>query len=246
MRAYYASGFDFLEPERLLSTGQVFTCRTSEEILDVICRAYMPGDFVPCDVGVRDTDTADTDHPDTEDGRQIASTSCPEPTTRVLDPHQRVCEVAKLARPWTTADPYNHFFRTAVTPLLTDAGVAFRGLELEPTHQELLRYGIGGHFLAHSDRALSPTHLGTLLLVLPSADMEGGELVVETGPGLQILGADVQSPLVVYLPLGVVHSVRPVSAGTRYVAKAAVFGRMLAPDGIEQDQPYRPDQPRSD
>ena len=59
---------------------------------------------------------------------------------------------------------------------------------------------------------------------MPSEDCEGGALV-SNGRRLTP-GANVD--VLVFLPLGTPHLVTPVTAGVRWVAKAAVF---VAPDG---------------
>lgn len=94
--------------------------------------------------------------------------------------------------------------------------------------QELLLYSEGGHFAMHVDRNRGPGHVGTVLYVLPSLDMEGGRLEAQVDPmsdDLVDLGGDpgTNSAYVAYLPLDVPHRVTPILRGTRLVLKAAVF-----------------------
>jgi hypothetical protein len=101
------------------------------------------------------------------------------------------------------------------------------GLSLETVtfaDWELLRYEEGGFFIAHFDRQRGPCHVGTLLLVAPSADIAGGELLDEDGVPAWSTG----EPHVVFVPLGVRHRVAVVTSGSRVVAKAAVHGIVSA------------------
>ena len=45
-----------------------------------------------------------------------------------------------------------------------------------PTHPHPLRYGVGSFFSEHVDRDRGDEHVGTLLLIQPTEDCEGGLL----------------------------------------------------------------------
>jgi hypothetical protein len=143
---------------------------------------------------------------------------------RVLDP-ARVC----LKRHGGWLPHASLAVERVVAPLLARAGVTeFR---LPEEHQEALLYSVGGVFEAHVDRRLGLDHMGTLLLVAPSADLQGGVLYsmeadgprrfVAVGPG------DGGEPYAAFVPLGVPHRVSEVTRGSRVVGKAAVFGKKL-------------------
>jgi predicted 2-oxoglutarate/Fe(II)-dependent dioxygenase YbiX len=91
---------------------------------------------------------------------------------------------------------------------------------------EVLRYGVGCHFEEHVDRVRGADHIGTLLFVVPSEDLEGGDLVIRDAEDQPPTGA---SPYIVFIPLNVPHSVTLVTKGLRYVAKASVHARLLKP-----------------
>ena len=61
-------------------------------------------------------------------------------------------------------------------------------------------------------------HVGTLLRIMPSEECEGGALVVQGRRVTPWRNAD----CLVFIPLGVRHLVTHVTAGGRWVAKAAV------------------------
>ena len=91
-----------------------------------------------------------------------------------------------------------------------------------------LRYTEGGFFAAHTDSAMEPGHVATLILIPPKSysDYEGGELVVHHGPDhcpsgsasfqQQTIAAHPEHFTLVALPLGTLHEVAPVTRGTRY------------------------------
>jgi hypothetical protein len=158
------------------------------------------GDWRPCDVG------------DLSDGR------------RAMDATSRVCEVAP-ASAWVTDD--NLMFEAAGA-LLVKSAVDVSDVEFHDF--EVLRYGPGSFFAAHTDRPRSKDHLGTLLAVVATEDAAGGELHV----GDVSVGMD--KPYLTFIPLGRLHSVTAVTAGSRYVAKAAVYGTTT--DNVEANKAF--------
>ena len=198
--------------------------------------------WAPCDVGYE---------PDAEtDG---ASCSCfgrgARPRPRKEDPKVRACERAEVVRDWVVLNNpprkgCGPFETRVVVPLLQAAGISIRNLRTPLCNQELLRYTTGGHFVSHCDRVLGDFHLGTLLLIVPDEDIGGGELEVRAQEVVPVATyrawvhtlphdpVDVlpgREPLCVFIPLGTPHRVVPVTAGTRLVAKAAVFGVPIDP-----------------
>ena len=224
-RGYFAVGFrhgSFMHSSAL----PVCMCRVNsvEDMAPVLATLCGP-DYVPvpCDVG-------------------IAGTSA-----RVLDLRQRACTKTPLAHSWITPTKYDW----VVTRVLAMAGVSFQGLTAPLQFQELLRYDVGGHFGVHCDRQLGDTHLGTLLLALPSPDLVGGTLDMDCwdlsreDTAVAANAVPGTSSAAIFIPLGVRHSVCPVLAGYRLVLKASIFGSMRAPgQGYDPHQPVG--HPRSD
>jgi hypothetical protein len=124
--------------------------------------------------------------------------------------------------------------RECVRAVLDGACVAFKKQPPVFGDFEVLQYGVGSFFALHSDRVrVHPSgrrHLGTLLLVVPQPDCDGGKLVVHVAMPYCASSTDrivvVSRPSMVFLPLGVVHEVTELLAGARWVAKAAVFGKV--------------------
>jgi hypothetical protein len=135
---------------------------------------------------------------------------------RIADSSARVCEVASAVS-WITE--HHLMFQTAGA-VLAEAGVSLAAVQFRD--YELLKYRQGSFFAAHVDRLRGPGHLGTLVVVVATADAIGGELCLDDVP----FGKD--TPYLAFIPLGRMHSVTPVTAGTRYVAKAAVYGTTTA------------------
>jgi hypothetical protein len=118
------------------------------------------------------------------------------------------------------------------TAHVLQAGVP--GLVLETvtfSDWELLEYGEGGFFVAHLDRPRGPSHVGTVLLVVASEDIAGGELLHEDGTP----ACSTTEPHLVFIPLGVKHQVTVVTSGSRVVGKAAVHGTVSADPSVRQD-----------
>ena len=94
---------------------------------------------------------------------------------------------------------------------------------------EILRYDIGSHFVEHLDTLHGPHHIGTLLLIFPSENMEGGELFINNKYNrcneIQDTEIKVSDYLqhAVYIPLGTFHRISPIINGHRIVFKAAIF-----------------------
>ena len=137
--------------------------------------------------------------------------------TRVAETITRVCETASSTA-WV--DPDNQMFVGAAQDVLAESGVDLATVRFGD--YEVLKYGPGSFFAAHADRTRGDGHIGTLIAVVASEDAVGGELYVDE----ERVGKD--KPYLVFLPLGRVHSVTPITAGTRYVAKAAVYGNTSA------------------
>lgn len=92
---------------------------------------------------------------------------------------------------------------------------------------QILKYEKGGHFVAHTDSKISANHLATGLLYPPHdfSRYEGGELVVVKNDQTEeiIRTSDFKQWTLIHLPIGVIHYVKPVTSGTRYVFKRAVM-----------------------
>ena len=173
------------------------------------------GGWGDCDYGIRGTDK------------------------RATDPTVRVCKrkaVASWVSPFTLPS-----LRELIKKAIVDADDGEVGA-MAFLDCELLRYEVGGHFAVHvdahlPDRPISETeeyvHLGTLLMAIPSADMEGGRLYVPH----RLRRGDVfpkRLPHAVVLPLGIAHGVTPVKRGSRCVAKASIFTRVRIPTAAER------------
>jgi hypothetical protein len=74
------------------------------------------------------------------------------------------------------------------------------------------------------DRDRGNEHIGSLLLVTPSRDCEGGALY----SGTDRLSA-AKGPYIAFIPLGFVHHVDKVTRGSRLVAKASVHTGSVLP-----------------
>lgn len=154
---------------------------------------------------------------------------------RVVDAAQRSALRSSLdeAAPWIEA---GYGFSQPVEEKLHAlgiVGVSFHHGDFSSCGQELLQYNEGGHFTWHRDRVVDEEeHVGTLLLVIPSPDMEGGVLKVASSEdgsdSVDIVCPEsahtTSTAFMVYLPLDVWHTVTPVTKGTRFVAKAPVLG----------------------
>jgi hypothetical protein len=88
---------------------------------------------------------------------------------------------------------------------------------------EVLKYTVGGFFAEHVDRSRGTDHLGTVLAIFGTEDVEGGDL--RTG-GDVVWPAGCRQPHLVFISLGVNHEVTRVRKGERYAAKASVFGHV--------------------
>ena len=148
--------------------------------------------------------------------------------SRVMDATSRVCKMAR-ASAWVTDD--SPMFEAAGV-LLVEAAVDLRTVDFGDF--EVLRYGPGSFFAAHTDRSRGEGHLGTLVAVVATEDAAGGELHVDTADGDVSVGLD--KPYLTFIPLGRLHSVTPVTAGSRYVAKAAVYGSTT--DDVKANEAY--------
>ena len=124
-------------------------------------------------------------------------------------------------------------FSQELRKLLTD-NLKIKGVVLKDF--EIIKYDTGSFFSNHLDRHRGAGHLGTLLLIYPSADLVGGSLKVngkiikveqegeaQVGVGEQSIPTPTPTPMIVYIPLGLYHEVDRITAGHRYVLKSAVF-----------------------
>ncbi len=174
-----------------------------EKITEYIMK-YLPDDFAwtPCDFG--DCKEGEADHP------------------RVVDPSVRSCEKARV----TGSFHLNKWFTSTFQDMLVESGLKVDTDSFAFMQTEVLRYGVGGRFASHEDRRVSDKHIGTFLIVVPSADLVGGVLTV-TGPS-DDERKNATEPYIAFIPLGVPHEVSSVEAGGRLVLKTAVCARTLA------------------
>jgi hypothetical protein len=98
-------------------------------------------------------------------------------------------------------------------------------LDLIFNDSEVLKYDVGSHFTSHVDRIRGAGHIGTLLIVISSSDLDGGVLTIKNMPVQRA-----EKSYMVYIPLGVHHSVSIVTKGSRYVYKTSVFSTNLPPN----------------
>lgn len=204
---------------------------------------YALGPWEPCDLGYGGSGSGSGSGASCLAGACCGAGALP----RAIDPAQPVCKRARFTRDsekgWVTLkNPTTEFCgrleESVVVPLLRAAGLTIAGMDAPVEHQELLSYGVGGHFKTHCDRHLGPGHVGTLLMIVPEPGLEGGVLVA---PARDLHSEDLHSQIsadpdlltVVFIPLGVPHAVTKVTAGGRLVAKAAVFGSPLDPGAKE-------------
>jgi hypothetical protein len=121
--------------------------------------------------------------------------------------------------------PSSWFIENTAKDLIDKSGVRIDADTMQLQNLEALRYGVGGHFAEHVDRSRGKSHIGTLLFVIPSTDLEGGDLLfLNEGSTSPPSG---RRPYVAFIPLGIKHAVKPVTAGVRRVLKAAVFAKHL-------------------
>ena len=197
------------EDAKELSSPQAELTRLHDVVQDLVTRARTNGrNWTPCDHG-QATTAADVD-----DGTSTTY-------TRVLDVTIRSC--VRLSIPsWTD----NRWFQGPAQSLIHRAHAGVDPTSVRFRDHELLRYNVGDHFAEHVDRQRRNDHVGTLLFVVPSSDLRGGHLVhAHAEPA-----TDDAAPqaYMAFIPLGVPHSVSAVTAGFRYVLKAAVCARRLA------------------
>ena len=133
---------------------------------------------------------------------------------RIMDPNSRVCY--KSNTKWTTSGICKNFNELFKSKLKTDIDVVF-------SEDEILKYTVNSHFVKHVDRIRDEKMIGTLLLVYPSSDLLGGVLSVsnvdvEHSPGEHHL---------VYIPIGMEHSVSTIKQGCRYVFKTCIYAENL-------------------
>ena len=157
---------------------------------------------------------------------------------RVVDKTARVCQIAS-AKAWV--DRENEMFVGAGS-VLVKAGVNLATVRFD--NNKVLRYKCGSFFAAHADRHRGDGHIGTLVAVVATPDVVGGELHVDTAHGATDVRVGNDKPFLAFLPLGRVHLVTPVTAGERYVVKAAVYGTTTA--DVQANTAFRHANMRSD
>jgi hypothetical protein len=142
----------------------------------------------------------------------------------VLDTTRRITETAPLLEATQLQDMYI----VEIRHLLCDLAGLEHWILFD---HEVLRYSVGSFFGTHFDsgRLGAPeymylgvrgSHVGTLLIVAPSTDAVGGELVVNGSR----LGDTEATPFLAFIPLYVAHEVTVLRKGLRIVAKASVCG----------------------
>jgi hypothetical protein len=92
------------------------------------------------------------------------------------------------------------------------------------TDMQILKYEEGSHFRQHIDTMYGDHHTGTLLLVYPSEDLEGGNMHFYTVDKREKSKTTVSynKPYALYIPLGTFHEVDKLTKGNRIVFKSAV------------------------
>jgi Rps23 Pro-64 3,4-dihydroxylase Tpa1-like proline 4-hydroxylase len=90
------------------------------------------------------------------------------------------------------------------------------------TRFEILKYTVGSFFKEHTDNSSDKNSLGVLLYIVPSDDLEGGELIINE----QI--NSFKTPHFVYIPIGVPHEVLVIKKGIRIVFKAYVNKKIIS------------------
>jgi hypothetical protein len=160
-------------------------------------RVGKDGDWARCDVGTRGS------------------------TTREYDASARVSWRAPASSPWIGEEDLMFY---SAGEVMGKAGVDLEVVTFSDF--EVLRYDAGGFFETHADRERAKGHIGTLLVVASSDDLQGGLLVDEAGRPVWERQED---PYIVFVPLGVLHGVTLVTKGARYAAKASVHGIIRTP-----------------
>lgn len=133
---------------------------------------------------------------------------------RAYDFDSRTCK--KCVLDWT-----NMFDLTDIFRLWN-----FNNIKFEKT--EVLRYDVGCFFKSHLDTLHNPHHVGTLLIIFPTDDIEGGNLTIDNKhkrcdeDSSDLLVVACKAPHIVYIPLGTFHEVDKLNAGSRIVFKAAI------------------------
>lgn len=186
--------------------GFVDNADTNRELILRAVKALKSGAYTKCTIGVVKEAAGAADASDTGDADEHLE--------RVLDVSVRDCATA----------PARAFLVPEDAPVL-QALLPPDVYRLKDF--EVLRYSAGVGFSAHTDRVRGEHHIGTLVAVVGSADVEGGELMVSASKRSSVankqLGGSGVRPYIAFIPLGYTHAVLPVVKGTRYVAKAAVF-----------------------
>jgi hypothetical protein len=86
--------------------------------------------------------------------------------------------------PWIVAGEGDLLFDALAMIVLWEAGVDV-GPGVAFRDHELLRYEAGSFFAAHADRVRGEGHVGTLLLVAPTAGTAGGTAGARSSGGLR-------------------------------------------------------------
>lgn len=189
------------DPSNFASSRSMAARCTSDENRSLVLRkvqAMRTGSYQPCDVGVAFT------------------------KRRILDVSVRVCRHA-FASAWLHDNPS---LRLQALTLVNRSGLKVDLGTVSFSDCEVLKYVPGGFFAAHVDRRRDKNHLGTLGLMVCTEDAEGGSLLCHVDGIADDVGNGV-TPTLVFIPLGVSHSVDALTAGKRYVAKASVYGSVV-------------------
>lgn len=148
---------------------------------------------------------------------------------RVIDKTYRITQKATCDVAW----PTKCIKKENLKLLLKDANVKS---STSFSNFEILKYTVGSFFDKHTDTMHHTTHIGTLLAVFPSEDLEGGDLIIEPADGEKIIISKT-IPYLSFIPLGTSHSVTVIKKGFRIVAKAAVL--MNEPKKVKQSSRSR-------
>jgi hypothetical protein len=143
---------------------------------------------------------------------------------RVIDKTYRITQKTTCDVAW----PIECVGKEKLALLLKDANIK---PSVSFSNFEILKYTVGSFFDKHTDTMHHSTHIGTLLAVFPSEDLEGGDLIMEPADGEKIIISKIV-PYLTFIPLGTIHSVSVIKKGFRIVAKAAVL--MNEPKKVKQ------------
>ena len=134
---------------------------------------------------------------------------------RIIDKTHRITQKAECSVAWPTTCINKENLKLVLKDANIKSPVSFSDFEI-------LKYTVGSFFDKHTDTVRHSTHIGTLLAVFPSEDLEGGDLIMEPAEGEKVIISK-QIPYLTFIPLDTLHSVSTIKKGFRIVAKAAVL-----------------------